>query len=183
VENPSNAKGKNHGHQPATISLSQEFWVTRLWRLTRESSLQETLTRVYMLVRLLMIIDYILHVDAPAQPSAFTGLRFAPSEAGLYLAVNLEQLQQHTPQPTRQHTPPLPVPGRVHPGTASVPPSTVLSASTLRRAVLLSVRVDVRRGTRCVAHCVVRYDYFLDVDYIDSTHSAKSTAAPCVGKI
>jgi len=38
-------KGKNHGHQPATISLSQEFWVTRLWRLTRESSLHETLAR------------------------------------------------------------------------------------------------------------------------------------------
>jgi hypothetical protein len=33
-------------------------------------------------------------IYAPAQPSAFTGLRFAPSEAGLYPTVNLEQLQQ-----------------------------------------------------------------------------------------
>jgi hypothetical protein len=48
VENPSNAKEKNHGHQLATISLSQEFWVTRLWRLTRESSLHKTLARVYV---------------------------------------------------------------------------------------------------------------------------------------
>ena len=37
VENPFNVKEKNHGHQPATISLYQEFGVTRLWRLTRES--------------------------------------------------------------------------------------------------------------------------------------------------
>jgi serine/threonine protein kinase len=62
-------------------ALSQEFWVTRIWRLTRESSLQETLAKVYM-------------YRTAIQPSAFTGLRFAPSEAGLYLAVNLEQLQQ-----------------------------------------------------------------------------------------
>jgi hypothetical protein len=55
VENPFNAKGKNHEHQPATISLSQEFGVTRLWRLTRESSLR------------------------PKPP--VTGLRFASSEA------------------------------------------------------------------------------------------------------
>jgi len=57
-------KGKNHGHQPATISLSQEFWVTRLWRLTRESSLRR-------------------RASAP--------LRQKPS---LYPGVNLEQLQQ-----------------------------------------------------------------------------------------
>ncbi|KAL6598787.1 hypothetical protein ACP70R_046047 [Stipagrostis hirtigluma subsp. patula] len=37
---PPMRRGKNHGHQPATISLSQEFWLQRLWRLTRESSLR-----------------------------------------------------------------------------------------------------------------------------------------------
>jgi hypothetical protein len=38
------------------------------------------------------------------------------------------------------------VPGRVHPGTAAVPPSTALSASTLRHTIVLSICVDVRRG-------------------------------------
>ena len=78
MENPSDVKGKNHGHQPATISLSQEFWVTRIWRLTRESSLHETLARVYI----------------PYGPSlrrrASASLRQKP---GLYSGVNLEQLQ------------------------------------------------------------------------------------------
>jgi hypothetical protein len=48
VENPFNAKGKNHGHQPVTISLFQEIGVTRLRRLTRESSIHEILARAYI---------------------------------------------------------------------------------------------------------------------------------------
>jgi hypothetical protein len=61
VENPSNAKEKNHGHQPATISLYQEFG------LHAYGGLQEN--------------QVCKKPYAPAQPSAFTGLRFAPSEA------------------------------------------------------------------------------------------------------
>ena len=80
MENPSNVKGKNYGHQPATISLSQEFWVTRLWRLTRESSLHETLARVY-----------IPRSGPSLRRRASASLRQKP---GLYPGINLEQLQQ-----------------------------------------------------------------------------------------
>ena len=79
MENPSDVKGKNHRHQPATISLSQEFWVTRLWRLTRESSLHETLARVY------------IRSGPSLRRRVSAPLRQKP---GLYLGVNLEQLQQ-----------------------------------------------------------------------------------------
>jgi hypothetical protein len=83
VENPFNAKGKNYGHQPATISLSQEFWITRLWRLTRESSLHETLARVY--------IPATLRSGPSLRRRASALLRQKP---GQYPEVNLEQLQQ-----------------------------------------------------------------------------------------
>jgi hypothetical protein len=94
MENPSNAKRKNHGHQPATISLSQEFWVTRLWWLTRESSLHKTLARVY--------VPYRGGLRPPAPPVSATlrpSLRLLWASAslrqkpGLYHGVNLEQLQ------------------------------------------------------------------------------------------
>jgi len=82
VENPFNVKGKNHGHQPAIISLSQEFWVTRLWQLTRESSLHETLASAYIPL---------------AQASGDGPLLRSIRKLGQYPEVNLEQLQQTPP--------------------------------------------------------------------------------------
>jgi hypothetical protein len=86
-------RGKNHGHQSVTISLSQEFWVTCLWRLTRESSLHETLARVY--------VPY--HGGSPPHPPCVHGLRpilrllrasaSLRQKPRLYPGVNLEQLQ------------------------------------------------------------------------------------------
>ena len=61
MENPSDVKGKNHGHQPATISLSQEFFGLHAY-----GGLQENQVSINPTLR-------------PKPPA--TGLRFAPSEA------------------------------------------------------------------------------------------------------
>jgi len=74
VENPSNAKGKNHGHQPATISLSQEFGLHAC------GGLQEN-----------QVSTKPLRSGPSLRRRASASLRQKP---GQYPEVNLEQLQQ-----------------------------------------------------------------------------------------
>jgi hypothetical protein len=77
VENPSNAKGKNHGHQPATISRVLGYTPAAAYK--RIKSPRNPNKGIYVLRPSLRLLR------------ASASLRQKP---GLYLAVNLEQLQQ-----------------------------------------------------------------------------------------
>ena len=78
MENPSDVKRKNHGHQPATISLSQEFFLgyTPMAAYKRIKSPRNPSKGVYTVPSL--------------RRRASASLRQKP---GLYPGVNLEQLQ------------------------------------------------------------------------------------------